>query len=696
MNRVIGWLLVISALGILAACEPTVEVPTATQPPTSTAVPSATPTRVPQALPTAFFGREIEASRNTATIRIIHAAEGGAALDVFLEDAQLVGSLGYSLASGLITSIPGTYTLSAQARGSDTVLAETSVTLTAGVTTDVVITPGAEGIQMLVLNGPERALDAGLSAARVVNALPDAGDVSVRLNSTSTGAPIGTGAATDLLTFAEGDLSTEFVSGETTLYSDSTRLRALTNMVLVLTGTSARPMLLVFESPTLSLYSLRVVNMSRDAREIDVLFDDALVAGNLAYQGATERTVYSTASATLRVFAANADVANSIPFLAGERISPKPGTSVTLAIYGPVDSMRAMWIEEDNTPVPAGQARVTFAHMLTGVQSLRVGVNSQDLPEIRSFGYGEVSQPVLFDEGVVRVFLRDASREGAIVELRDALPITAGESVLYFVVGTDDDDTPPTLVEKVDVDEALAAQPLETPSGLFRVRYVNAIASQPSIDIFQDGTKIVSGLRYASVSPLQDLSSSSFQFVAALNDSVATLVDQRYSLTDPGDYTVFIFGTPEEGIGALYLADSRLQSSAGVGTARLVNLTQDPAAQYGLALVPITVPVVGQTTVPTVVPTATAEGGPSVELGRQRLPSGAAVPIRDVGPGKASRTTGVTANALVYVITLDQEIVASLPSVAFAANTHTDVVVYEYRTATETSAIVFPLIYLPP
>ena len=696
MRKVILRLVLASVLAILAACEPIAPEPTATALPIDTPIPTVRPTRVPEIVPTAFFGRDVEPTRNTASIRLIHAASEQGALDVSIDGSPLVGSLGFGLASGVTTIVPGEYTVTATARGSAAVAVEATVTLTAGMITDVVIAPGPDGLQMVALNGPERAVDAGFSVARAVNALTDMSELSVELNSSSTGGPLAAGGATELLSFAEGDLSAEFKSNGTTLYSDTVRLRGLTNMVLVITGLAARPQLLVFESPTLSLYSLRVVNMSPEAREIDVFFDDALVASSLAYLGSTERAVYTTASALMHVYAANADVRVSAPYLDGQRITPGPGTTVTLAIYGPVSALRAMWIEEDNSPVPVGQSRVVFAHAMSGVQSLRVGVNSTDLEDIRAFGYGETSQPVLFDAGDTRVFLRDASRDGSIVEMREALRIEAGQSILYFVVGTDESAPPPTLTETVVIDEALNVQPLETPEGVFRVRYVNAIVSQPTIDVFQEGAKVVSGLRYTAASPLGELPSSALHVVASISDSIATLVDQRFSLNTPGDYTVYIYGTPENGINATVIADERSTTGDGVGSARLVNLTQDPFAVFGLAVVPISVANVGRSTAPTAIPTATAEGGSSVDIGRPRLPAGAGLPIRDVGPGKASRISAVASNALVYVVTSEQEIVASLPAVAFAPGTHTDIVVYEYRTATDVSAILFPLVYLPP
>src|SRR5690606_24983449 len=148
----------------------------------------------------------------------------------------------------------------------------------------------------------------------------------------------------------EGTVDLTFVADGAEIYANTMRLRPQMHTLFILTGIATRSQLLVFESPMLSLYSLRVVNLSTDAREIDVFFDDALVASDLPHQGITDRLTYATAPATLSVYAAGADLTISTPYLSGQRVSPTPGSTVTLAIYGPVADLRAAWIEQDMSP----------------------------------------------------------------------------------------------------------------------------------------------------------------------------------------------------------------------------------------------------------------------------------------------------------------------------------------------------------
>jgi hypothetical protein len=476
----------------------------------------------------------------------------------------------------------------------------------------------------------------------------------------------------------------------------------LTYTLLVVAGTPERPQLIVQEAPLWSRYSLRVINTSEDVREIDVYFDGALVVANLGYGSATERTVYANAPATVSVHAANADLTVSTPLLDGYPINPRAGGSATLAIYGTADNLRAMWIEEDLSPVPAGNSRIAFAHVLPGANALRAGVNSTDLEEVQPFAYGSASAPVLFEEGELRLFFRDAANADSIAELRQAVPIPAGRSILYFVTGAQaGDETPPLMFEEpVTVDETLNVEPDEPTRGEYRVRFVNAIVSQPSIDIEQEGQTAALNLRYGEGTELITLNAESVVMNARMSGDGAILADQHIGFPRPGDYTIYIVGTPENGITTALIDNESLPtitSSDQPPTLRLVNLTQDPSTVFGLALSPVrpgdSTPVPTPQPVFTLQPLPTAAGQVGIDLGRRRLPVGVRVPIAGLRGVGASRQILTQPRAETTVINQDNEIIAALGVVEYQTGTHTDIVVYEYRTATETLAAAFALMY---
>lgn len=685
------------AVLVLAACEQSAPPPTPTPTDSPTAEPTARPTREAEIVPTPFFGRDIPVSRNTSSIRVIHAASDAPALDLTLQSAPLMTSLGFGLAGNTITVIPGEYPLVAYARGTQDIVAETTVTLEAGGTTDVVVVPTSDGVQLLVLPGPARAVESGQSMVRAVNALSGAGALTVMLDVTDVRETLAAGAATELIQRAEGTVDLTFVADGAEIYANTMRLRPQMHTLFILTGIATRPQLLVFESPMLSLYSLRVVNLSTDAREIDVFFDDALVASDLPHQGITDRLTYATAPATLSVYAAGADLTISTPYLSGQRVSPTPGSTVTLAIYGPVADLRAAWIEQDMSPVPEGYSRVTFVHTVTDVATIRVGMNSSDLENMRPFGYGNVSTPMLFDERPARVFLRDTSVNGRIVELQEEATFPPGQSILYFVTGEPDGDRHPPVIygDPVEVDSSLVAFPVETPSGIYNIRYINALASQVSIDIFRDLEPVVSDVQFATATSMFRLTQPSLQITANISGTQILLLDTRYELPSPGNYTIFIYGTPETGIDAMVQPDGVMSVGASIGTVRFVNLSQDQLSVFGLALQPIDMTVPTPLPTPTIEPTATVEGSDSESSGRARIRRGVLVTAQDIGSKQASRISGVSPNSQAYVINRIQEIMVDLSILPFAAGTHTDIIAFQYHTPTETLMIAFPVVYQP-
>lgn len=698
MRFIVRWLAILSVL-LAAACESVVIEPTVTpSPPTPTIAPTAEPTRAPIAEATPFFGRSVPQGRNAASLRILHSAQESPALDIYLDGVEYSRSLGQSLSTGLTAVLPGTYTLHVEPRGEDTVLAETSVTLEAGRITDVIAIAAEDGLKLIVIHGPTETVDPGTGMVRAVNALSDGSTLQAILNDSTIPGSLTLGEWNEPFRFDQGEIEVVIQSDGTEILSETRRLRELTYLLLVVSGTPERPQIVVQEAPLMSRYNLRVVNVSETAREIDVYFDGALVAANLGYGAATERTTYANAPASVSVHAANADLAVSTPLLEGYAVNPKAGSNTTLAIYGTPEDLRAIWIEDDLSPVPVGQSRVMFAHVLPEANALRAGVNSTDLEEIQPITYGGVSAPVYFDEGELRLFFRDAAAVDSIVELRQALSIEAGQSILYFVTGAEaGDETPPLMLqETVFVDETLSADPVEPVRGQHRVRFVNAIVSQPQIDIEQEGQSAATNLRYGEGTELITTDFDSVVMNAHMSSNGATLVDQHIGFPSTGDYTIYIVGTPENGITAALVDDQSLlpiTSGDQAPTVRLVNLTRDDSAVFGLAIAPIR--SAESTPRPTLQPVPTAPGQQGLDLGRRRLPVGLPVPIVGVEGVGASRSILTQPRAEVFVINQVNEIVAELGVVEFATGTHTDIVVYEYRTATETLAAAFALVYPP-
>ena len=212
----------------------------------------------------------------------------------------------------------------------------------------------------------------------------------------------------------------------------------------------------------------------------------------------------------------------------------------------------------------------------------------------------------------------------------------------------------------------------------------------------QEGQIAATNLRYGEGTELITLSLESVVMNAHMSTSGAVLVDQHIGFPRPGDYTVYIVGTPDSGITAALIDDEPLQAitnSEQAPSVRLVNLSRDPDAIFGLALAPVRSG--DSTAVPTLQPAPTVANPDGIDLGRPRLPIGMPVPIVGIEGIGASRQVLTQARAETTVINQSNEIVAALGVVEYLPGTHTDIVVYEYRTATETLAAAFALVYPP-
>ncbi|NOG49255.1 MAG: DUF4397 domain-containing protein [Chloroflexi bacterium] len=319
-------------------------------------------------------------------------------------------------------------------------------------------------------------------------------------------------------------------------------------------------------------FGLRVINLSTEAREVDVYLTGELLTGGLAPNVATDRVSYPSGQYRLSVYSAGADLGASSPYIASQPVTARPGSIVTLALFGPVADMRWVWIEEDLSAVPQGKSRVVFVNAAAGSRAIRPGVGTSELADVGAVPLGGVSGPALLDAGSTRFFFRGDSMESDIVQLAEDVTVPSGQSIIFFVTGADDQ---PVLVdEQVSVDETLSTetgQPIESD---YLVRFVNIMVSQQGIDLYVEGKLALTDLDYAISSEPVEVFGNSLGLSARLPAGGATLVDTRFALGDPGEYTVVIFGTVENGINARIIEDGDLSFTSDDPRVRLINLTQ--------------------------------------------------------------------------------------------------------------------------
>lgn len=684
---------------ILAACQPAAPeaLPTIVPTPLPTVIPeTATPAPTPRLRPTpratSVFGPNISATTRTASLRVIHAVPDAGTLDARLAGDSLLSGLGFGRASSITPVIPGTYTLEIRSRAQETdePIAAVDIEFLAGQIIDAVIVSDERGtLRIEHFDVTQPRLSEDQASVRFVHAMPGVGDIQVRAAASSS--VLKPGAVSDGFAIPGQELIFTVINGAEEIFNDTLRVRPLTSTIAVVTGPRERPLLYTFEAPVPGQFSLRVINLSAEARAVDVYLTGELLTANLAPNSATDRVSYPSGQYRLSVYSAGADLNASTPYIGAQPITARPGSTVTLALFGPVADMRWVWVEEDLSAVPPGKSRVVFVNAAPGARAIRPGIGTSDLEGIGAVPLGGVSAPILLDTGPARLFFRDDSAESTIVQLSDNVAIPSGQSIVFFVTGTE--DGPAMLSERVTVDETLSAETGRPIEADYFVRFVNVMVSQQGVDIFVEDELALADLDYGISSQPIPVFTDTLGLSARLPGGGATLVDTRFALTDPGEYTVVIFGTVENGINARLIEDGDLSVTSNDPRVRLINLTQSSTERYGLgfAIKPPQI-VGGPTATPTLVPTATPEIPNEYEGGRARLPIGVFVSVVGVAEGQASLQIPTTSESLVYVIDQENGVLGVIDGATLEPGRHTDIFVFEYRTAVTTEVQIVPVV----
>ncbi|MGH7518104.1 MAG: DUF4397 domain-containing protein [Gemmatimonadales bacterium] len=128
-------------------------------------------------------------------VRAFHAAPGGPALDVLVNDGPIADALAYGESSRYSTAAGGDAVLLVRSDADDEDLFAVEQPLTAGATYTVIVAGGDAGILPVVLTDDNAAPPAGQAKVRVVHAAPSIAE-AVDVYVTAPGADIGTATPT--------------------------------------------------------------------------------------------------------------------------------------------------------------------------------------------------------------------------------------------------------------------------------------------------------------------------------------------------------------------------------------------------------------------------------------------------------------------------------------------------------------------
>lgn len=682
---------------VMVGCQPTDDTPL----PTAIVLPSETPSPTPSQTPvpptpdatatpspTPFFGRGVSAGPGRGQLRVMNQTSDTATLDIALDGQPFTVGLRPGTVSPTTPLLPGSYGLTVRPGDS----ASQPITIGADQTVDVVITGESSAPQLITLAHPTDPLDAGQIWVMLADAMPDTAELTFTLDDEPLTPlmPIVTDAGERVLRASAGG---QVIAEETVL------LRELTLYSLILAPDPFDPARARFErldTPALGRYTLSVVHLSNGARELDIYLNDQSLATNLTFTAQTPPLEVVTGGQRLSVYTAGADRAASAPLVDGYNLNGRAGAELTLLLTGAPDQMRVVPYEADLSPVPVGQSRVVFFNATDNVTGLTAGVGPEAYPDFRPIGVGQFSQPVLVSPGELGFTFRDVNNTDIDILEAKTVVFQAGQSALYAVTARD--DAPPAFYVASVEESALLGEGGEQLSQS-RLRFVNALESGVAIDIYVNGILAMPSLFAPSSGPLIPVTGEEIALLVRSVGDGPALIDIGLQLPEPGDYSVFIYGSPTDGLQARLIDDNVLRITEQAGSLRLINLSGD-AISYSLGLSQYapdeTPPPPTATPLPQPTPDPSLATVPNTESQAPTAPLDTRRLIRDVQPLTASNQTFAPAGLFdVILIDSDNRIRGRLNTLQIPPGQHYDIVAYTYRRSGGVQTILFVAAYPP-
>lgn len=695
-------------LTILAGCQTDAPLPTpiVLPSPTSTLTPSHTPTitHTPTPVmtatpsPTEFFGRTIQAGPGKGLLRVMNLTSDTLPLDFYLNGVPFITGLRQTNLSAQTPILPDTYTASLT---SDNTGVSQALTIAADQNLDILAVGEGEGRQLVVISQPTEPVRAGEVWLSFANALPDVENITITLDDVATASLTGYSASEPAITVA-GDKLLRATSGERVLLEQSISLRELTLYTFILSTNPISPdgvQLLRLEAPVLGRYSLRVVNLSAEAREVDIYLENNRVGSTVGFGGSTTPQEVVTGSQRLSVYTAGADRAASMPLVNNYAFNGQAGTSLILLLTGPASALEVVTFTDRLEAVPPANSRIIFFNNVDDVTGLVAGINGEDLENFRPLAVGEFSTPRFISQGEYNFTFSDADNSDSGPIENKLIAIPAGQTLLYAVTGRDDVLVP---VYGYPVEENPALNPEGTAIPQSRLRFINALSGGISVDIYVDGVLNFPALFAYSSGPLSTIIGEDFSLLVRQANAGPALLDIRLGIPAPGDYSVFLFGSPIDGLQAFLIPDNTLQVNPDVGTFRLVNLSGDPTDIYSLGyyVYPPDVTPVAPTSTPFPIPTNTPDPNfpttPVPTLEPLTAPQDVRRIIREVQPRTASNQNIAPRGLFdLTLLNTNNRILGALNAIQIPVGQHYDIVAYTYRTASGVKTELFIAPYPP-
>jgi uncharacterized protein YraI len=152
----------------------------------------------------------------TGFVRFVHGIVGAPAVDILVNDTLIAPALSTERPTEHLGLPSGEHSIVLRAAGSEDILYEGSITVTAGAAETIVILQGDTEIELQPLEDAIGSVTAGSAAVTVINTIPGTDEIGVLIGDTAAGdsVPFGQGSAATSLTPTNAPLKLDITRGD--------------------------------------------------------------------------------------------------------------------------------------------------------------------------------------------------------------------------------------------------------------------------------------------------------------------------------------------------------------------------------------------------------------------------------------------------------------------------------------------------
>jgi hypothetical protein len=278
---------------------------------------------------------------------------------------------------------------------------------------------------------------------------------------------------------------------------------------------------------------VRIAHLSPGTAAVKAFVDGESRISGLAYGTVTRWLDFAPGTYTFAIGTTSDPAAAQI---ADIQLELAAGSFTTLAAVGSGDTIQGLTIVEDFERIPSGQARATVINAIEGAGApVNFAVGGTSVFDFVAFP-GSIASADGFTSGNITpgagitvtgvnngtVYAEDADRE-----------LVAGHNYLIAAAGTADD----VRLVVIDSDQAEFSTP-NLAEGEARVRVAHLSSATAPVTVFVDGTAVLSGIRFGSVTRFLPVSAGEHEIAVGPNSNIANAVIGPVEMTfEDGSFT---------------------------------------------------------------------------------------------------------------------------------------------------------------